>query len=82
MKMLLTGSSGFIGQHLTPGLEKNFQLHHLKSDLTDHKAVNEEVALVKPNIIVHLAARTETLIKMISMKKQCYHYTGFISKNY
>ena len=75
MKMLLTGSSGFIGQHLTPVLEKNFQLHHLKSDLTDHKAVNEEVALVKPNIIVHLAARTE-------VEKSFYEQTLFSEINY
>ena len=75
MKMLLTGSSGFIGQHLIPDLEKNFQLHHLKSDLTDHKAVNEEVALVKPNIIVHLAARTE-------VEKSFYEQTLFSEINY
>lgn len=59
MKILLTGSSGFIGSHLTPLLEKEHEVHHLKSDLTDHKAVQLEVVSISPDIIVHLAARTE-----------------------
>ena len=75
MKLLLTGSSGFIGQHLTPDLEKNFQLYHLKSDLTDHKAVNEEVHSIQPEIIVHLAARTE-------VEKSFYEQTTFSEVNY
>jgi nucleoside-diphosphate-sugar epimerase len=59
MKILMTGSSGFIGSHLAPLLEKDHTVHHLKSDLTDHKSVQLEVASVQPDIIVHLAARTE-----------------------
>jgi len=59
MKILLTGSSGFIGSHITPLLEKNNELYHLKSDLLNHKQVQEEVASVSPDIIIHLAARTE-----------------------
>ena len=34
-------------------------MHHLKSDLLDHQSVAGEVLSVKPDIIVHLAARTE-----------------------
>ena len=58
MKILMTGSSGFIGQHLTTRL-KDHNVHHMVSDLRDHKAVTDEVIAVKPDIIVHLAARTE-----------------------
>jgi nucleoside-diphosphate-sugar epimerase len=58
MKILMTGSSGFIGSHLTERLS-NHELHHLTSDLTDHKSITAEVLAVKPDIIVHLAARTE-----------------------
>ena len=58
MKILMTGSSGFIGQHLTARL-KDHNVHHMVSDLRDHKAVTDEVIAVKPDIIVHLAARTE-----------------------
>jgi len=59
MKLLLTGSSGFIGTNLAPVLSRDFELHHLKSDLLDFTAVQNEVAEVAPDIIVHLAARTE-----------------------
>lgn len=59
MKILLTGSSGFIGQHLTPRLENEHELYHLKNDLLDFDAVQKEVSDIKPDIIVHLAARTE-----------------------
>jgi len=75
MKLLLTGSSGFIGQHLSPSLNKNFDLHHLKSDLLDHKAVNEEVDSIQPEIIVHLAARTE-------VEKSFYEQITFSEINY
>ena len=54
----MTGSSGFIGSHLSDRL-KNHEVHHLKSDLLDHQSVAGEVLSVKPDIIVHLAARTE-----------------------
>jgi nucleoside-diphosphate-sugar epimerase len=59
MKILLTGSSGFIGQHLTPRLNIDHNVYHLKSDLLDFDAVQQEVDSVKPDVIVHLAARTE-----------------------
>lgn len=75
MKLLLTGSSGFIGQHLTPDLEKNFDLYHLKSDLTDHEAVRHEVETIQPEIVVHLAARTE-------VEKSFYEQTSFSEVNY
>ena len=58
MKILMTGSSGFIGQHLTARL-KDHNVHHMVSDLREHKAVTDEVIAIKPDIIVHLAARTE-----------------------
>lgn len=75
MKLLLTGSSGFIGQHLTPDLAKNFELHHLESDLLDHNAVQHEVKSVDPQIIVHLAARTE-------VEKSFYEQITFSEINY
>lgn len=59
MRILMTGSSGFIGQHLTPLLKKDHELHHLKSDLLDFDNVQKEVESIRPDIIVHLAARTE-----------------------
>ena len=75
MKILLTGSSGFIGSHITPILDQNHDLHYLKSDLLDYKSVQEEVLSISPEIIVHLAARTE-------VEKSFYEQTTFSEINY
>jgi nucleoside-diphosphate-sugar epimerase len=75
MKILLTGSSGFIGSYITPLLAKNHELHHLKSDLLDYKAVQLEVVAISPDIIVHLAARTE-------VEQSFYEQITFSEVNY
>ena len=75
MKILLTGSSGFIGSHITPLLEQAHDLHHLKSDLLDYKAVQLEVVAISPDIIVHLAARTE-------VEQSFYEQITFSEVNY
>ena len=75
MKILLTGSSGFIGQAITPRLEKDYELFHLTSDLTDHAAIKAEVNSIDPDIIVHLAARTE-------VEKSFYEQISFSEVNY
>ncbi len=75
MKLLLTGSTGFIGQHLEPLLAKNFDVYHLKSDITQHKMVHDEVLSIQPDIIVHLAARTE-------VEQSFYEQIAFSEINY
>ena len=75
MKLLLTGSSGFIGSHLRPLLEAQFDVYHLISDLRDHEAIAKEVAAFSPEIIVHLAARTE-------VEKSFYEQVAFSEINY
>ena len=75
MKILLTGSSGFIGSDLTPILENYWQVHHLKSNLLDYDKVKQEVAMVNPDLIVHLAARTE-------VEKSFYEQISFSEVNY
>jgi nucleoside-diphosphate-sugar epimerase len=74
-KLLLTGSSGFIGSHLRHRLEQQFDVHHLVSDLLDFDAVKEEVRTVNPELIVHLAARTE-------VEKSFYEQITFSEVNY
>ena len=59
MKIFLTGSSGFIGQALTKKLSQYHEIHHMQSDLTEHEKVKNELLEANPDIIVHLAARTE-----------------------
>lgn len=75
MKILLTGSSGFIGQHLLPRLRAIGEVHELRSDLKKHNDVKKEVAEIKPDIIVHLAARTE-------VQESFYEQIEFSEVNY
>lgn len=75
MKILLTGSSGFIGQHLLPKLQGIGCVHKLKSDLTDHDSVKKEVIEANPDIVIHLAARTE-------VQESFYEQVSFSEINY
>lgn len=75
MKVLMTGSSGFIGSHMTARLEKQHTLYHLKSDLLDFDNVAQEVAEFAPDVIVHLAARTE-------VETSFYEQVSFSQVNY
>lgn len=75
MKILLTGSSGFIGQNLRPRLIELGEVYDLKSDLTDHTSVANEVKSVNPDVIVHLAARTE-------VQESFYEQIAFSEVNY
>jgi nucleoside-diphosphate-sugar epimerase len=74
-KVLLTGSSGFIGQHLLERIEGKFEIHRLASDLTDHVAVRTEVLAVEPDLVIHLAARTE-------VEQSFYEQVTFSEINY
>lgn len=75
MKIFITGSSGFIGSHLTNLLEQNHNVHVMSSDLLHFDQVEEEVKLIRPDIIVHLAARTE-------VEKSFYEQISFSEVNY
>jgi len=75
MKVLITGSSGFIGQALLPKLKEKYKIYELMSDLTNHLDVETEVNSIKPDIIVHLAARTE-------VEKSFYEQISFSEINY
>lgn len=75
MNILITGASGFIGQHLSPLLRHIGTVYILKSDLRDHESVQEEVKTINPSIIVHLAARTE-------VQESFYEQIEFSEVNY
>ena len=59
MKIFVTGSSGFIGSHLITLLGQSHDVHCMASDLLSFDDVKREVIDVGPDIIIHLAARTE-----------------------
>jgi nucleoside-diphosphate-sugar epimerase len=74
MKIFITGSSGFIGSHLVPLLSQH-EVVTLKADLLNFDAVRDEVQSANPDIIVHLAARTE-------VEKSFYEQISFSQVNY
>jgi nucleoside-diphosphate-sugar epimerase len=75
MKIFLTGSSGFIGSHLQRRLQPHYHIHCMQSDLLDFAAVEQEVLAADPDVIVHLAARTE-------VEKSFYEQVSFSQVNY
>ena len=74
MKIFVTGSSGFIGSHLTTRLSQH-EVVTLQADLLDFDAVRQEVQTANPDVIVHLAARTE-------VEKSFYEQISFSQVNY
>lgn len=58
-RILVTGSGGFVGQHLLPALRQAFpdaDIGSATADVTNAAAVAAEVASVRPDALVHLAA--------------------------
>lgn len=64
MRLLITGSSGFIGQHLV----KEFldfdivQASEQTMNLKDPQRVEQVIAQVQPEVVIHLAAKTEVAL--------------------
>lgn len=57
MNILITGASGFTGQHFENFATKaGHSIIALKADLSDKNAVKEEVEKTRPEAVVHLAA--------------------------
>ena len=75
MKIFVTGASGFIGSHLVPMLESRHEVYAMRSDLLEFEAVQQELLEQNPDVVVHLAARTE-------VEKSFYEQTSFSEVNY
>jgi len=57
LKLLVTGADGFTGQHLCSRAAKaGYEVFKLKADLLDREALQNEVLLVQPDLVAHLAA--------------------------
>jgi GDP-6-deoxy-D-talose 4-dehydrogenase len=55
--MLVTGADGFTGVHFVKqAREAGYNVFEFNADLTDPSAVNEQVKIAEPNVVVHLAA--------------------------
>lgn len=59
MRIFITGHDGFIGSHMVKRLQGDHELGFLEYDLRDHKQVKLQLHDFNPDVIVHLAARTE-----------------------
>lgn len=75
MRIFITGHSGFIGQHIVDRLKANHELYFLDCDLRDYDEVRQQLANADPELIVHLAARTE-------VEKSFYEQNTFSEVNY
>jgi nucleoside-diphosphate-sugar epimerase len=57
MRVLVTGISGFTGEHLFKALERQGdEPHALTADLRDRQAVDAQIAALRPEATIHLAA--------------------------
>jgi nucleoside-diphosphate-sugar epimerase len=74
-KILITGLSGFIGGYLQNRLAGKYELYDLNCDLLEYEKVNSRLQEVNPDIIMHLAARTE-------VEKSFYEQIAFSEINY
>ena len=59
MRIFITGHDGFIGSHMVERLQNDHELGFLEYDLRDHAQVKAQLHDFNPDVIVHLAARTE-----------------------
>ena len=75
MKIFITGHDGFIGQHLVVRLQDKHELCFLEHDLRDHASTSAQIRQFNPEVIVHLAARTE-------VEKSFYEQIAFSEINY
>ena len=75
MRIFITGADGFIGQHMVERLKNKHELEFLKEDLRDHEKVGFQIRQFDPEIIVHLAARTE-------VEQSFYEQIAFSDINY
>ena len=72
MKILFTGSNGFVSKHLIPKFKKNNKIIYCdlpKLDINNFKKIYNHVKKNKPDLIIHTAAAKGALKSNINPKK-------------
>ena len=93
MKILITGSSGYIGSCLYEYLNKKYEVYGIdkelpklkkqkrffKHDLINIKKTNKIISLINPSLIIHLAAKST--VDSIDDKKEYIKNNTIVTKN-
>lgn len=93
MKILITGSAGYIGSCLFEYLKKKYnvfgtdkiipkikkQKKFFLCDLLDFKKINNLIEIIKPDIVIHLAA--QSTIDFIDKKKDYIKNNTYVTRN-
>jgi len=62
-KVLITGSTGFVGKHLIDLLTPDYEVVTLTTDMVERYKLITDIETIKPDVIVHLAAKTTNWFK-------------------
>jgi GDP-L-fucose synthase len=72
MKIVVTGGSGLVGSHLKKILPDAIYLSSKDYNLTSEKEVDRMYSELKPNCVIHLAARVGGIIDNIKHPAQYF----------
>ena len=84
MRVLITGNGGFIGSALTPRLTKDgHEIHGLRESecpLQNHEGVEAVIRAVNPEVVIHLAAKTEVALSFDNYREVSeVNYVGTVN---
>lgn len=57
-KIVITGSSGFIGRHVLASLVREFEIYPMRLDLKDHAPVAAQLKKIEPDALLHFSWET------------------------
>ncbi len=60
LRVALTGSTGFTGQHVMARWRAKYDLVPIRSNILDFRAILEELHVIKPHVVLHLAGISRT----------------------
>ena len=81
MKYVVTGGSGMVGRHMKEIMPDMVYLSSSDCDLTDKRAVEELFASIKPDGVIHLAARVGGIMENIENPAVFYDQNIQINTN-